>query len=497
MCHTKCLALPDMPSPWPLPSTPSTLDCSALSLSAQCYGGYFCKAGAATPIPCGGGTFGNGTGLSSVDQCVRVTRGFWAPLGSPLPETCSSGFYCPGYDDDDQNDPPGSKPLIMPTGGSAEVQVVEVVKQVLSLDMTCADFDYDTIVQALASQYSVDASLISFDNPCASQRRGRTLATLTLTIEIAVPSTGATTATSASDVASAMSTVSATALASSIGGALGTTVNVLSMSSVQQATEERTVTVLCEAGKWCTAGLVIACDQDTYSNATGQTSAVACTRCPEHSGTVAKGSTSIDDCLCDERFYDAVSGHGVECATCPQGTDCTGRATIDELPMVPGWWRTAVESVVPERCSYQSNCRGGTNASAYCPLGNTGPLCAVCAEGFRKSVAGSCVVCEDQSSMEVADLLPMVLVLLALLACCACFWHARRHTKHAKGEQAKRAYRERPKERQQRIIGAFITKLKIMTAHQQVLQGFAGVFQIKWPSAFKKLLSYFQVALHP
>ena len=43
------------------------------------------------------------------------------------------------------------------------------------------------------------------------------------------------------------------------------------------------------------------------------------------------------------------------------------------------------------------------------------------------------------------------------------------------------------------MIGAFITKLKIMTAHQQVLQGLAGVFQIKWPAAFKELLSYFQV----
>ena len=433
-------------------------------------------------------------------QCVRVARGFWAPLGSPLPETCGSGFYCPGYDDDDQNDPPGSKPLIMPTGGSTEVQAVEVVKQDLSLDMTCADFDYDAIVQALASQYGVDASLISFDDPCASQRRGRTLATLTLSIEIALPPTGATTATSAADVASAMSAVSTSALASSIGSALGTTVNVLSMSSVQQATEERTVTVLCEAGKWCTAGLVIECDQDTYNNATGQTSAVACTRCPENSGTVAKGSVSIDDCLCEERFYDTIRGHGVVCAQCPQGTNCTGGATIDELPMVPGWWRTVSESVVPERCSYEPNCNGGTNMSTYCPVGNMGPLCAVCADGFRRGVAGSCVACEDQSSMEVADLLPVVLiglfVLLAVVACCT-LRRTRQRAKRAKGAQAKRAYRERPKERQQRILGAFITKLKIMTAHQQVLQGLAGVFQIQWPAAFKKLLSYFQVRALP
>ena len=60
--------------------------------------------------------------------------------------------------------------------------------------------------------------------------------------------------------------------------------------------------------------------------------------------------------------------------------------------------------------------------SAYCPLGNKGPLCAVCADGFRKGVTGSCVACDAQSRMEVADLLPVILiglfVMLALAVCC-------------------------------------------------------------------------------
>ena len=77
----------------------------------------------------------------------------------------------------------------MPTGGSTEVQEVEVVRQDLSLDMSCTNFDYDAVVQALAVQYDIDSSLISFDDPCASasRRRGRKLASLRITIEIATP----------------------------------------------------------------------------------------------------------------------------------------------------------------------------------------------------------------------------------------------------------------------------------------------------------------------
>ena len=67
------------------------------TVALVCPRGHYCLEGSISPTPCPGGTFGNGTGLTSVDQCVRVARSFWAPLGSPLPETCGSGFYCPGY----------------------------------------------------------------------------------------------------------------------------------------------------------------------------------------------------------------------------------------------------------------------------------------------------------------------------------------------------------------------------------------------------------------
>ena len=130
-----------------------------------------------------------------------------------------------------------------------------MVRQDLSLDMSCTNFDYDAVVQALAVQYDIDSSLISFDDPCASasRRRGRKLASLRITIEIATPPpdlSGSAPVTTAASILSSMNSVSMTALASSIGAALGTTVNVTQTSAPTQTTEERTVTVVCPKGKW-------------------------------------------------------------------------------------------------------------------------------------------------------------------------------------------------------------------------------------------------------
>ena len=62
-----------------------------------CTPGFYCKQGAAEPVPCPGGYVGNATGLYSPGQCTPVPLGFWAPLGSNIPEPCpTSGFYCPG-----------------------------------------------------------------------------------------------------------------------------------------------------------------------------------------------------------------------------------------------------------------------------------------------------------------------------------------------------------------------------------------------------------------
>ena len=84
----------------------------------ECTPGYYCPEGAATPIPCRGGTYGPSAGLASPEQCVDVVFDEWAPTGASAPERCFTGFYCPGRHDDKVNDPPGSKPIQVDSGGS-------------------------------------------------------------------------------------------------------------------------------------------------------------------------------------------------------------------------------------------------------------------------------------------------------------------------------------------------------------------------------------------
>ena len=140
--------------------------------------------------------------------------------------------------------------------------------------------------------------------------------------------------------------------------------------------------------------------------------------------------------------------------------------------------------------------------STYCPIGNAGPLCAICAEGYRSGNAGGCISCagnDNDTPLELVDILPILLVglviVLLLLGCC----YRRRRRKQRRraeaeyanaGPEPKRRYREKPKNKLQLIMNTIIVKVKIATAFQQVLQGLSGVFRIDWPPEFTAWLAY-------
>ena len=220
-----------------------------------------------------------------------------APWLGPSQE-CSLGFYCPGAAEDTVNAVPGSKPIIMPVGGSTETQEVEVVEKEMTLDVDCADFDADAIKAELAAQYGVDAALITLDIPAGvcrrSRARARALVAITFTVEIATSGTGADgepISVDTADLVAAVETVDDGQLGSALGAALGATVTVAS-TNVTLATVTKTIALDCPKGKWCTAGLIVPCPVDTYNNLTGQDFATACELCPANSHTEAEASTA-------------------------------------------------------------------------------------------------------------------------------------------------------------------------------------------------------------
>ena len=368
----------------------------------ECIRGFFCKEGSATPVPCPGGTWNNRTGRSSAGQCQQAPLNFWAPLGSPLPELCPSGFFCPGTAKDTVHDPPGSKPIIQATGGSTTEEEVPAVTKTVTVDLSYDEFasQRQQLREALALQYGVDVLQITLEAANLRRRLQSSGSGLQLTITISAPtsspsSSGASVASSAADLLAAISAVDDAALGASLGSALGlAVVNVTTTSEPQATTQSVTVTFECPKGKWCTAGLVVACPVNTYNNESGQDFATACKLCPLNAHTLNASSTSIDDCACNPGFYDKIVGPGVECAVCPVGVQCDGGATLEWLNIRPGYFRVDNASIDVRKCpdastncshapvceGTTSGCVGGVDSagSALCQGGLQGIFCLDC-----------------------------------------------------------------------------------------------------------------------
>ena len=178
----------------------------------------------------------------------------------------------------------------------------------------------------------------------------------------------------------------------------------------------------------CSAGLTVACGINTYQPDTNRISAGACLQCPR-SAESGKSSRSIEDCKCQEGYYDSRPAVGnVSCEPCPIGSECKGSgSTLALLPLVPGYWRTNDNSSDLRRCpdasSPNKTACANTNG-VLCKPWTTGPYCRVCnvTDGSRYFDSGqsACVQCGDTAATSLAALVGITLAVLFLL--CWCGW---------------------------------------------------------------------------
>ena len=372
-----------------------------------CVPGFYCREGAAEPVPCPGGTFGNATGLYNTIQCLAVPIDFWAPLGSALPEPCpESGFYCPGR----ANDPVygGSKPIIMPVGQSTKQQDAPAVTKEMMLDLSIDDFELqrEALKIQLAAQYGVDPSLLTLEASAGSVQLRITIAT----------TNGDGTSIDLATIEQSVAAIDDTALATTIGNVTGTAVTVVSQP-LQTSSVRVTVVFRCPRGSWCTAGNVIPCPTGTYNPLEDQDFATACVLCPENSYTLSEGSIFRRFCKCRAGFYDhnnsidvdlavlaltTASGNAttsmddvVDCRECPVGTACSSLgSSLQGLPIARGFYRlngdsTDVRECPDARkncsttfgttlCQSSSGCEGGEDFLGQCAPGLTGVYCREC-----------------------------------------------------------------------------------------------------------------------
>jgi hypothetical protein len=292
----------------------------------------------------------------------------------------------------------------------------------------------------------------------------------------------------------------------------------------------------CPAGAWCTAGRVVPCAVNTYNNITGSSDVSACQLCPPNSNTVNSSTTNIDECFCSDGFYDTIPGTGVECSVCPVGTACNGRATIERLPLVAGYFRLNDASIdvrtCPDansncsttfgsaQCESSSGCQGGVGAGLTgdpCAAGLTGVFCKQCDRSINSDVyyvpassnaVAQCVDCEDYVALTFLTVAIVIVVMVILVLLCTC--------RAARVRASKRASNQPRMTSQTTVIAAGISfilgkvsksgknktaviypilknKFKIAFSFYQIISPHPRIYKVDLPNSVKDILDGFLV----
>jgi hypothetical protein len=178
---------------------------------------------------------------------------------------------------------------------------------------------------------------------------------------------------------------------------------------------------------------------NTYNSEHGSSDVAACRLCPTNAYTVNSSTTSIDDCLCADGFYDTIAGTGVQCSPCPIGTDCSGRATIDRLPLIPGYYRldnttidvrtcpdahtNCSDNFGSSACESSSGCQGGVGDP--CAANLTGLFCKLCDRSQTTTpvyyqpaspdAVAQCVACDDYVALTALTVTAVIIGVVILV----------------------------------------------------------------------------------
>ena len=447
--------------------------CKVCAVASYCAG-----EGASAPKPCPGGTWSDAAGLVTEAQCTKVVKGQWAPTGASAPKLCpASGFYCPGYDADRTNTPPGSEPILIDSGAARETRNVSVVTLTLTLQSEVASYDANATRARLASLYGVAADAISLTLVPGS-------VVLRVTI---VPATDG-----AEAAAALVDTVRARSSAQQLTQALSVDADVAGAVDVEQVEQEYRAT--CPTGSWCSVGVTIPCPENTYNNETDQITQGGCKPCPKHA-TSAEGSTSIAACRCEVGYYNVRAATAdtaqVECALCPVGSACEEAGTsLAALPLLEGYYRASNASADLRRCpdfGSSSGCSGGVSGDGEgpCKAWLTGPYCRLCnttdSSRYYNAERSACLPCEAGAA---APLVAGVVVVVAAILSAVIF--KVRVLPRCKGPRLARAS-------QMWLQLALRAKCKQVLSFYQVATRISGAYDVPLPREVAALLSLFEL----
>ena len=200
------------------------------------------------------------------------------------------------------------------------------------------------------------------------------------------------------------------------------------------------------------SGVCSACPTGMYSDEPGLG---ACKLCPsDRKNSIRTGATSQAECVPDAGFF---VGENVRVVPCPKGADCSrvGDRTLEQLRVLPGYWRASYSSPFVVKCRQGAYCRGSVTplanrralesmwpsnniSSSLCRVGHLGPLCASCDAGMKiRNTTLGCEVCDaEATSSDVAKAVgafAALLLVYAVVSVVFAYFYIRQDTEGSQG----------------------------------------------------------------
>mmetsp|Transcript_32508 Transcript_32508/g.51723 ORF Transcript_32508/g.51723 Transcript_32508/m.51723 type:complete len:1499 (-) Transcript_32508:128-4624(-) len=151
----------------------------------------------------------------------------------------------------------------------------------------------------------------------------------------------------------------------------------------------------------------------------------SCVKCPDMFPlTLAKGSTTQDDCTVPRGFFKDTSSYPPVARECLKGMDCNSTlvgTTYSQTPLQAGWWRQSRASRKIIKCNSIKHCLHTSSTDDYCTKHHTGVKCLACVSGYaRKNPNGECEICTDTDiSRETKVIIGWVAIICAICLGCA------------------------------------------------------------------------------
>jgi len=364
----------------------------------ECPAGFYCEVASMLPSPCSAGTYNRLERRRSHLECRDVPAGYYASRGSKEPILCPSGYTCPGARGDLVNDIPGSQPIQLTVGTIRDVRQNTKVYPELVMTLT-ANADIETVNAtkeamqvALASSSGVSADDIMIDIQPGS-----------VLVKVSFVLTDGNSTAALEDTLAHQDAVTLSELLAIPIEGINLTRGVRNLTTTDQ------VEKLCQPGHWCTAGTQVDCEVGFYNPHTASNNQSACIKCPDRASTRQAASTDVSQCLCEPGYYNDHAEHGVNCATCPSGTNCSQwGATMRNLPIRRGFYRHSDRSANVWPCPEEgkSACKGTIEDDAKCFEGTDGVFCQLCVNSsvfYQRAVGemvhATCMQCGDFGSL--------------------------------------------------------------------------------------------------